>query len=60
MDDILNKLDEDPITNGYPDYMYVGPSRGFIWSLSNIPSVSRFGIWSLNKNKNFAFEREIT
>jgi hypothetical protein len=36
MDSILDKLDEDPIANGYPDYMYVGPSRGFIWSLSNV------------------------
>jgi hypothetical protein len=27
---ILDILDEDPEANGYPDLMYVGPSRGFI------------------------------
>ncbi len=27
---ILAALDEDPAANGYPDLMYVGPSRGFI------------------------------
>jgi hypothetical protein len=34
LEDILDKLDETPKANGYPDLMYVGPSRGFIWSLS--------------------------
>ena len=27
---ILDELDEEPETNGYPNLMYVGPSRGFV------------------------------
>ena len=27
---ILDELDEEPEANGYPNLMYVGPSRGFI------------------------------
>ncbi len=33
---ILDELDEDPVANGYPDLMYVGPSRGFIWSIRHV------------------------
>ena len=27
---VLDELDEEPEVNGYPNLMYVGPSRGFI------------------------------